>query len=134
MVSHWSGQPFNSPNDLVVRRTDGSVWFTDPSYAHAQGLRAPPVLGEWVWRCQPPCTAEGGSGATGACASSAGVCEVVADGFHRPNGLAFSPDERTLYVTDTGYATGRGLDPAAPRSAKRHLCLYASYFCYVSFV
>ena len=37
-----------------------------------------------------------------------GRATPVADGFSRPNGLAFSPDERTLYVTDSGFATGRG--------------------------
>lgn len=46
-----------------------------------------------------------------------GRATPVADGFARPNGLAFSPDERTLYVTDSGFATGRGheMDVSAPR-------------------
>ena len=91
---------YSSPNDVVVKR-DGTVWFTDPSYAHAHGLTPRPSLGEWVWRF------DGKNAST-----------VVADGFSRPNGLVFSPDERTLYVTDTGYARGGGpsVDKAAPRS------------------
>lgn len=104
VASGWGGQPFNSPNDVVVRFADGSVWFTDPSYASTQGLRGPPVLGEWVFRHTP------------ADARNKACTEVVADGFCRPNGLVFSPDESILYVTDTGYATGGGLDAANPRS------------------
>ena len=103
-VNRWGDHPFNSPNDVVVRRADGSVWFTDPSYGHRQGFRPRPTLGDWVWRHDP---------ATGATA-------VVADGFARPNGICFSPDESVVYVTDTGHATGdggdRALDPAGPRS------------------
>ena len=49
-----------------------------------------------------------------------GATAVVADGFARPNGICFSPDESVVYVTDTGHATGdggdRALDPAGPRS------------------
>jgi len=123
VVSHWSCQPFNSPNDVVVRRADGSIWFTDPSYAYHQGLRPTPVLGEWVWRHMPtplPSQTDGKkrphSDGTEETLSCTGSTEVVADGFHRPNGLAFSPDEMILYVTDTGYATGTNLDPSKPRS------------------
>ena len=104
VVNRWGSHAFNSPNDVVVRREDGSVWFTDPSYGFHQGFRPQPTLGDWVWRHDP---------ATGSTA-------VVGDGFSRPNGLCFSPDERTLYVTDTGHATGRegpeAIDPAGPRS------------------
>ena len=104
VATSWSdNQPLNSPFDVAVRQ-DGSVWFTDPSYAAAQGVRDPPVLGDWVWRHD----------------SVSGAMEVVADGFVKPNGLAFSPDEAVLYVTDTGHATGRqgaaATDPAGPRS------------------
>lgn len=98
----WEPLHFNSPNDVVMR-SDGSVWFTDPSYAHAQGLSPPPQLGEWVWRYDLQTNA----------------CDVVADGFARPNGIVFSPNEEILYVTDTGWITGwssRLIDPAGPRS------------------
>jgi len=92
---------YNSPND-VVARPDGSVWFTDPSYASAQGLTKKASLGEWVWRWD----------------AKSKTSAVVADGFTRPNGLVFSPDGKTAYVTDTGYDLGYGgpKDPAGPRS------------------
>lgn len=92
---------YNSPND-VVARPDGSVWFTDPSYASAQGLTKKASLGEWVWRWD----------------AESKTSAVVADGFTRPNGLVFSPDGKTAYVTDTGYDLGYGgpKDPAGPRS------------------
>jgi gluconolactonase len=85
IVDAWGGRPLNSPNDVVVRR-DGSVWFTDPSYGHLQGFRPEPLLGDYVFRHDP---------------ASGRTC-VVADSFDKPNGLAFSPDEDVLYVTDSG--------------------------------
>jgi gluconolactonase len=85
LVDAWRGLPLNSPNDVVVRR-DGTVWFTDPSYGHLQGFRPPPSVGDRVYRFDP----------------RGGDLAVVAAGFDKPNGLAFSPDERTLYVGDSG--------------------------------
>jgi gluconolactonase len=75
----------NSPND-VVERSDGSIWFTDPSYGYLQGFRPKPVTTDNVYRFEPP----------------TGSLTVVADDFDKPNGLAFSPDEQTLYVNDSG--------------------------------
>lgn len=85
LCDEHDGVPFNSPNDVVVDRR-GSVWFTDPSYGHLQGFRPRPHAGDHVYRRD---------GATG-------TVEVVASSFDKPNGLAFSPDQRTLYVTDSG--------------------------------
>ena len=85
VVDAWRGRPLNSPNDVVVR-SDGTIWFTDPSYGHLQGFRPPPSAGDHVYRHDP---------ATGRTA-------VVLRGFDKPNGLAFSPDERILYVADNG--------------------------------
>jgi gluconolactonase len=76
---------FNSPNDVVVR-SDGTIWFTDPSYGWLQGFRPTPERGDFVYRYDP--------------ASEA--LTVVADSLDKPNGLAFSPDERVLYVGDNG--------------------------------
>jgi gluconolactonase len=81
LVDAYRGLPLNSPNDVVVK-SDGSVWFTDPSYAHLQGFGPEPRLGDHVYRFD-------------------GECELVADGFEKPNGLAFSPDESVLYVGDS---------------------------------
>ena len=90
MVDGWGGLPLNSPNDVVVKR-DGTVWFTDPSYGFLQGFRPAPALGDYVYRHDP----------------RTGETTVVAEGFDKPNGLAFSPDERVLYVGDTGESTHR---------------------------
>jgi gluconolactonase len=76
---------FNSPNDVVVKR-DGTIWFTDPSYGWLQGFRPRPLLRDAVWRYDP----------------RTGGAIAVADSFDKPNGLSFSPDERTLYVADNG--------------------------------
>jgi gluconolactonase len=85
LVDSWNGRALNSPNDVVVR-SDGTVWFTDPSYGYLQAFRPPPQLGDHVYRFDP----------------STGSLEVAAHGFDKPNGLAFSPDESVLYVGDNG--------------------------------
>src|SRR5215469_11846432 len=85
LVDNWGGLRLNSPNDVVVRR-DGTIWFTDPSYGYLQGFRPEPQVGDHVYRFDP----------------GSGRLSVVADCFDKPNGLAFSPDEQTLYVTDSG--------------------------------
>jgi gluconolactonase len=84
VVDQWRGLPLNSPND-VVQSFDGAIWFTDPSYGFLQGFRPGPAAGDYVYRHDP----------------STGRTTVVADGFDKPNGLAFSPDERVLYVGDS---------------------------------
>ncbi len=76
---------FNSPNDVVVK-SDGTVWFTDPSYGWLQGFRPRPLLRDGVRRFDP----------------RTGEVTTVAESFDKPNGLCFSPDERTLYVSDNG--------------------------------
>ncbi|MBA2513500.1 MAG: SMP-30/gluconolactonase/LRE family protein [Solirubrobacterales bacterium] len=88
IADRHEGRRFNSPNDVVVR-SDGSIWFTDPTYgidSDYEGHRAASEIGAChVYRVD-----------------AIGACTVVADDFVRPNGLAFSPDERRLYVSDTG--------------------------------
>jgi len=84
VVDAWNHRPLNSPND-VVEASDGAIWFTDPSYGFLQGFRPPPRLGDTVYRHDP----------------ASGETTVVAAAFDKPNGLAFSPDERTLYVGDS---------------------------------
>jgi len=87
IADNWKGRPLNSPNDVVVK-SDGSIWFTDPSYGiltDYEGERATPQLPCQVYRVDVN-----------------GSMSVVADDFIKPNGLAFSPDESVLYVADTG--------------------------------
>jgi gluconolactonase len=85
LVDGWGGLRLNSPNDVAVR-SDGTIWFTDPSYGYLQAFRPEPQLGDYVYRFDP----------------ASGRLSVVADCFDKPNGLAFSPDSQTLYVTDSG--------------------------------
>jgi gluconolactonase len=85
LVDGWKGLPLNSPNDVVVK-TDGTLWFTDPSYGHLHRFKPEPQLGESVYRYDP----------------RTDRLSAVADDFDKPNGLAFSPDERLLYVGDSG--------------------------------
>jgi gluconolactonase len=102
LVDEWRGLRLNSPNDVVVRG-DGSVWFTDPSYGYLQGFRPEPALGDYVYRLDP----------------ETGRLSAVADSFDKPNGLAFSPDESTLYVGDSGANQAPGsYDPGRPHHIK----------------
>lgn len=89
IADNWYGRRLNGPNDIVVK-SDGSIWFTDPDYPMEQGFgEENPMLKNQVYRIDPD-----------------GTVDVVADKFQKPNGLAFSPDESRLYVTDTGYYSG----------------------------
>ncbi|CAG8580858.1 12823_t:CDS:1 [Acaulospora colombiana] len=98
VVDNFFGLKFNSPNDIVISK-DGSYWFTDPSYGYEQKFRDSPQLGEYVYRFDPFIK----------------NIRVIADGFVKPNGIAFSPDEKTLYITDTGFFTSSGeYDPMRP--------------------
>jgi gluconolactonase len=85
VVDGWAGVRLNSSNDVVVK-SDGTIWFTDPSYGWLQGFRPRPLLRDAVHRFDP----------------HTGVVTTVANSFDKPNGLCFSPGERTLYVTDNG--------------------------------
>jgi gluconolactonase len=85
VVETWSGQRLNSPNDIVAR-SDGLLYFTDPPYGVEPQARALHFQG--VYAFDP--TANGTS-----------ALRLLADDFERPNGLAFAPDECTLYVCDT---------------------------------
>lgn len=89
VATHFAHRRLNSPNDVIVK-SDGSIWFSDPTYGidgHYEGAAAASEIGASnVYRIDPE---------TGEVAAA--VRDLV-----RPNGLAFSPDERTLYVADTG--------------------------------
>jgi len=89
LASHFEGRRFNSPNDVVVK-SDGSIWFSDPSYgidSDYEGDAAENEMGaQRVYRVDP----------------ETGAVRVAASDFVQPNGLAFSPDESLLYIADTG--------------------------------
>jgi gluconolactonase len=83
MDSH-QGKRLNSPNDVVVK-SDGSIWFTDPTFGilgYYEGERAESELRPAVWRID----------------GQTGEATMMADDVEGPNGLAFSPDESVLYV------------------------------------
>lgn len=97
LANAFEGRRLNSPNDVVVT-SDGAVWFTDPTYgimSSFEGYRADPEQdARNVFRLDP----------------ETGDLEAVISDFHQPNGLAFSPDEKRLYVAESGLSH----DPSVP--------------------
>ncbi|HEY4082114.1 MAG TPA: SMP-30/gluconolactonase/LRE family protein [Burkholderiaceae bacterium] len=87
LADGFDGKPLNSPNDITTH-SDGSVWFTDPPFGIAtdwEGDAASPELPHGVYRI----------------GSNSGKLEMVLDDLQGSNGLAFSPDERVLYVIES---------------------------------
>ncbi len=88
LVERWGQARLNSPNDVVVA-SDGSIWFTDPPYGILNPDEGHPgemeYEGCFVFRFDP----------------ATGELQPVVTDLQRPNGLAFSPDESLLYVSDT---------------------------------
>ncbi len=92
LMDQYDGRPLNGPNDIAVA-SDGAVWFTDPGYGIEgpyEGHAAAAELPCNVYRLDP----------------ATGRATVAAGDFTRPNGIAFSPDERRLYIVDTGITHG----------------------------
>ncbi|MGA2043944.1 MAG: SMP-30/gluconolactonase/LRE family protein [Roseiarcus sp.] len=89
LADRFEGKRLNSPNDVVVK-SDGSIWFTDPTYgidSNYEGDASPSEIGASnVYRLDP----------------ASGEVTAAATDFVKPNGLAFSPDETRLYIADTG--------------------------------
>ncbi|GAC1338282.1 MAG: SMP-30/gluconolactonase/LRE family protein [Acetobacteraceae bacterium] len=84
LMDRFEGKRLNSPNDVVVK-SDGTIWFTDPAFGllgDYEGNRAEQELPMNVYRLDP----------------ATGRATVVEDSVPGPNGLAFSPDEKTLYL------------------------------------
>lgn len=129
VLNNFHGRRFNSLNDVIVlpppepREADfplassslhhpqagasspwtsllapgSTIWFTDPPYGFEQGFKSRPQLPAHVYVWDP----------------FSGDLRVAADGFHHPNGIAFSPDGTVCYVTDTSHIHGTGeLDPS----------------------
>lgn len=101
LADSYAGKRLNSPNDVVVK-SDGSIWFTDPSYgidSDYEGDAAPMEQdGRHVYRIDP-----------------AGTVSRVIDDMKQPNGLAFSTDESVLFVADTGRTHFPGCKPKIRR-------------------
>ncbi|WBV43247.1 SMP-30/gluconolactonase/LRE family protein [Pseudoroseomonas cervicalis] len=87
LADRYDGKRLNSPNDVVVK-SDGSIWFTDPTFGiagYVEGEKADPELPHAVYRV------DGQSGAV----------TMVTDALAGPNGLAFSADEKILYIVES---------------------------------
>ena len=89
LADAYQGKKLNSPNDVVVK-SDGSIWFTDPTYGidsqYEGDAGASEIGASHVYRIDP----------------ASGKVDAVTSDFIKPNGLAFSPDEKLLYIADTG--------------------------------
>ena len=95
LATHFDGQRLNGPNDVVVA-SDGALWFTDPLYGGGtdyEGGKHATDLAATLYRLAPN-----------------GTLTAVTTALAGPNGLCFSPDERLLYLSDTGAQFGD--DPA----------------------
>jgi gluconolactonase len=87
LADSFEGKRLNSPNDVVVK-SDGSVWFTDPTFgilADYEGYKSEPEIDASVYRWDP----------------DSKKLAIVAEGVLGPNGLCFSPDEKLLYVVES---------------------------------
>jgi gluconolactonase len=92
LADHWQGKRLNSPNDVTAAR-DGSVWFTDPTFGilgDFEGFRAESELPTNLYRVGPD-----------------GDLSVATAELDHPNGLAFSPDQTTLYVVESRHQPRR---------------------------
>ncbi len=92
IMDNFNGKKLNAPNDIVVA-SDGAIWFTDPGYGidgEYEGHTDKFELATNVYRVDP----------------KTGRATVAVDDFTRPNGLAFSPDEKLLYIVDSGATHG----------------------------
>ena len=88
LVDRFQGKSLNAPNDIVVQ-SNGAIWFTDPGYgilSDYEGHKAALELPTNVYRIDP----------------KTNEVTVVASDMEKPNGICFSPDEKKLYVVDTG--------------------------------
>jgi gluconolactonase len=92
LIDSFQGKKLNAPNDVVVA-ADGAIWFTDPGYGifgNYEGHKAELELPARVYRLD----------------AKSGQATIVADDFDKPNGLAFSADEKKLYIIDSGITHG----------------------------
>jgi sugar lactone lactonase YvrE len=96
LASHWEGKRLNSPNDFVVRRSDGSIYFTDPGYGIDRTRETPSqeidrqLTFQGIYRIAPD-----------------GSLHLLADNADRPNGLSMAVDETVLYVNDSANPPNR---------------------------
>lgn len=98
LCKKYNGYPLNSPNDVVVK-SDGTIWFTDPTYgilSNYEGYKAESEQDHNYVFCLEP---------------ESGSLMAVTKGFSQPNGLAFSVDEKTLYIAESGRSHDSNVSP-----------------------
>ena len=89
LMDHFQGKPMNAPNLITAVHSDGAIWFTDPGYgimSNYEGHKAAFELPANVYRL----------------GLNAREATVVVSDMDKPNGICFSPDEKKLYIVDTG--------------------------------
>ncbi|WYZ33890.1 hypothetical protein EsH8_I_000166 [Colletotrichum jinshuiense] len=86
LLVSFNGRNFSSVNDVRQHPETGDLWFTDAEYGLFQHFRPDSQMPTQVYRFEP----------------ATGLVQVVADGLQQPNGIEFSPDYKTLYISDTG--------------------------------
>jgi len=103
VIDNYEGKKFNSPNDVAVK-SDGTIWFTDPPYGietDYEGYKSDKEYdGCYVFQFNP----------------LTNILKVASKDFIRPNGIAFSPDEKKIYISDTGGSH----DPNGPKHIKEY--------------
>ena len=111
LANRYEGRRFNSPNDVVVK-SDGAVYFTDPPFGLAGQQQGKEQDVNGVYRISPE-----------------GEVALVVSDMERPNGLAFTPDERTLYVDDSalGHILAFDVQPDGSLSGRRVFAELRSY-------
>jgi sugar lactone lactonase YvrE len=104
ILNNYFGFYFNNLDDVVVHPTSGDYFFTDPDYPWLNGrVDTAPQLGTATYRFNP----------------STGATFLIDDTINQPNGIAFSPDGNTLYVSETGALSG-SIDPAVGPGTKHY--------------
>lgn len=105
VADRFDGKRLNSPNDIVCQ-SNGAVWFSDPPFQIInayEGRIAEPELPHAVYRIDP----------------ASGALRQVLDDLAGPNGLCFSPDEKTLYIVESRAQPSRGVRRGSGRSTRR---------------
>ncbi|EJD51262.1 calcium-dependent phosphotriesterase [Auricularia subglabra TFB-10046 SS5] len=100
ILDNYFGMQFNSLNDAKVHPVSKALFVTDPTYGYVGGFRPKPQLPVQVYRFDP----------------RTGEIRVVADGFEKANGPAFSPDGKIAYIADSGSAREGGYDSTKPQT------------------
>ncbi|KAH8088927.1 calcium-dependent phosphotriesterase [Cristinia sonorae] len=99
LLDNFFGRQFNSLNDIKIHPVSKKIFFTDAPYGFVNQFRPPLLLPNQVYRFDP----------------STGSVRVVADGFNKCNGIAFSQDGKSAFISDTGVNSGVfGIDQTAP--------------------